>query len=312
MTGAAAADPIAAVAASAAGRRLLSVLRSPTAETNRDGRRGPSLDGAIPEVALTGDALADLLDGRAPLRFDLTWPGAAAQLARELRARLRGDVVRRGWGGVVELTARVEPALVVRVLSGAGADVADGARAGGAGDGGRWTDPVLTVRAARLMLDGRLDDPHGDLAARRVRLRDADGFRRRPEVLLHLARLASRPGWAVEPATLAAARAARAAGALTTAPVVHLGAAFELLLATPELVEGLTLLRELAPSVPLADGVEVDERRLRAAAAAPDGECAEAVVRALAPGASRRRIASFLAGARLAAGAAGYATAETA
>jgi len=350
VTGAAAADPIAAVAASAAGRRLLDALRSPTAETLRDGRRGPAFAGAIPGVALAGDALIDLLDGREPFRFVVTWPGAAAPLARELRARLRGDVARRGWGGVVELTVRTGPALVVRVVPGeaaasadgaagaraaadaaaASADGAEGARpaadaaaasadgaagaraaadaaaasADGAAACGRWSVPVLTVRAARLTLDGRLDDPAGDLAARRLRLIEPDGFRRRPEALLHLARLGCRPGWTIEPETLAAARAARAAGALAAAPVVHLGDALRPLLAAPEAVAALTLLHELAPRIPLADGVEVDEARLRAALAAPADARVEAVLRALAPDASRRRIASFIAGARLGAQAA--------
>lgn len=302
MSRAAAADPLAAVAASAAGARLLGVLRSPRTETYRNGRRGPSMASAIEQVAITGDGLVDVLDGREPLRFSVTWPGAAAPLARELRARLRGDVIRDDWGDVAELRTTTPPELAVRVLPGEAADARPDSlptERGQAVTIGRWSDPVLTARAARLTLDGRIDDPSGDLAARRVRLRDPDGFRRRPEALLQLARLGSRPGWTIEPETLAAARAARAAGALATAPVVHLGAAFELLVAAPELVAAITLLHELAPEVPLAAGVEVDEQRLRAAAATPDRQRAVAVLRALAPGATRGRLAAFLLGARL-------------
>ncbi len=300
MTRAAVADPLAAVAASAAGARLLRVLRAPRAETNRTGRRGPSFAGEIEAVAITGDALVDVLDGREPLRFELTWPGAAAPLARELRARLRGQAIRRDWHGVAELRALDGEPLHVRLRPGGGAasgpppDGSERAQVAAA-----WTDPVLTARAARLTLDGALEDPSGDLAARRVRLLDPDGFRRRPAALLHVARLGSRPGWTIEPETLAAARAARAAGALAEAPVVHLGDAFQLLVAAPELVAALTLLQRLAPEVPLADGVEIDEQRLHAAAAAPAGERAVAVLRALAPGATRTRIAAFLLGGRL-------------
>ncbi len=68
--------------------------------------------------------------------------------------------------------------------------------------------------------------------------------------------------------------------------MLHLGDALDLLAAAPELPQALTLLQQLAPAVPLADGVEVDEPRLRAAAAAaPAGAHVEAVLRALAPGA---------------------------
>ncbi|MDO8185729.1 hypothetical protein Q5424_17825 [Conexibacter sp. JD483] len=292
------------------------MLRSPTAETLRDGRRGPAIAGAIPQVAVTGDALIDLLDGREPLRFVLTWDGPAAPLARELRARLRGDVIRRDWCDVAELRALTSPEIELRVLPGERADAWAGPPANVLGlrqiSVGAWSDAVLTVRAARLTLDGEIDDPSGDLAARRVRLCDPSGFHRRPEALLHLVRLGSRPGWTIEPETLAAARAARATGALTTAPVAHLGAAFELLAAAPEAVAGLVLLQSLAPQVPFADGVEVDERRLReAVAAAPPpagkraaepplaGERAALLLQALLPQPNRDRVAAFLRGARL-------------
>lgn len=287
MTDAAASDPIAAVSASAAGLRLLAVLREPWAETRRRGRRGPTMAGAIEGVALTGDALPDLLDRREPLRFELTWPGEVAALAQELRARLHGDVVRRAWHDVVELRSADSTPLVVRV------------RPGGAAADGPWSDPVLTARAARLGLDGRLDDPGGDLAARRVRLVDPDGLTRRPEALLHLARLGSRPGWTIAAETLAAAQEARLVGAPASAPVAHAGAALADLLAAPEAVAALELLQRLAPDVALADGVEVDGERLRSALDAPPAERLDAVLHALAPSAGERRIRDFRTGARL-------------
>lgn len=280
-------DLLANLGAGAAGRRLLAVLNDPSAEVRREGRRGPRLAGAIEGVAVTGDALADLVDGRTPDQIDLTWPGEPATLADELRRRLRGDVIRRAWHDVVELRCDTSPPLVVRVV------------AGGAGAGDPWSDPVLTARAGRLGLDGRLDDPAGDLARRHVRLTDAEAFRRCPEAVLHLARLASRPRWTIEPATLVTARDARRSGAPATAPVVRLGVALSALLASREAIAALGLLRDLAPDVPLADGVEVDEARLRTAFDAPPSGRLDAVLRALAPTASTRRLHDFRAGARL-------------
>lgn len=284
----AAADPLSTFDATSGGRRLLALLSDPKAEPRRRGRRRPpELPGAIPGVAVTGDALADLVDGRMPGRIDLTWPGEAAALAEELRRRLSGNVRRRIWHDVVELRADASPPLTLRVVPrGRCAD-------------SPWSDPVLTVRSARLGLDGRLDDPTGDLLRRHVRLADADGFRRRPEAVVHLARLGARPDWTIEPATLAAARDARRCGAPATAPVVHVGDALRTLLACQEQVPALALLRDLAPEIPLADGVEVDEDRLRVAFGAPRAERLDAVLRALAPTASRTRIESFRAGARL-------------
>lgn len=287
MTVATTGELLARLQAIATGRRLLAVLDDPAAEARRQGRRGPRLAGAIEGVAVTGDALADLIDGRTPTQFDLTWPGEPATLADELRRRLRGDVIRRAWHDVVELRTADGPPLVLRVVPNE-RDADD-----------RRGDRVLTVRSARLRLDGQLDDPARDLARRRVRLLDADGFRRRPDVVMHLARLGSRPNWTIEPATLAAAQEARRSGAPATAPVVDVGAALSTVLAAPEAVAALELLRDLAPGVPLADGVEVDAERLRAAFDTASADRLDAVLRALAPTASARRLHDFRTGARL-------------
>ncbi|MDO8212867.1 hypothetical protein [Conexibacter sp. CPCC 206217] len=280
-------NPLATLASTPTGRRLLAVASDPRAETGRTGRRAPAMAGAIEGVAVIGDALPDLVDGRTPARIELTWPGEPAELAQKLRRRLGGDLRRRAWHDLIELRAVDGSLQTLRVIP------------HGRGAGGAWSDPVLTVRAAKLGLDGRIEDPTGDLARRCVRLVDPDGFRRRPEAVVHLARLGARPNWTIEPATLAAACEIRRDGAPATAPVVHVGAALATLLVCAEPIAALELLQQLAPDVPLADGVEVDGERLRAAFAAPPATRVDAVLRALAPGASRHRIVAFRAGAGL-------------
>jgi hypothetical protein len=272
------------------GARVLRLLRDPRADVRRGGRRAPQIGGALPGAAVTADALVDLAIGRVPPRVDVAVSLPPLDLADEVRRRVRGFVVVRSMLGAVELRApATEPApFWVRLLPLPGVARAE-----------PLTDPALTVRAARLGLDGELFDSDGDLAAGRLRLTDADALERRPEALLHLARLAVRPGTEVDGSTLAAAVAARRSGAPRTARLAHLGPALADLLAAPDAPEALSWLQELAPELPLAERVRVDLEALRQAAAAPAASRTEALLRALAPGATRRTLESFIRGTHL-------------
>lgn len=283
-----ASGPLSHVAAGPTGERLLAALASPSAETHRAGRRAPRFEAAIPGVAFVGDTVIDAVAGRPVDRLVISWPGDPSELADELRRRMRGNVATKRRYSAVQLHASEDPAVDVLIVP-----------PPDAAQDGPLTDPVLSVRAARLLLDGTVRDGSGDLAARRLRLMNPEGFRRRPEALLHLARLAAREGWTVEPATYEAAVRARAEGAPGTAPVHHLGFAAAPLLASPEAPGALRFLQDLRPDAPLAPGIAVDDERLRSAMNAPQAERVDALLRALAPDASQRRIRDFRAGARI-------------
>src|SRR5690242_18253727 len=134
------------LARDAHGARVLRVLSDPSADTNRGGRRGPRIDGPIPGAAITADALVELASGRAPERVDVVTELPLRDAVDELRRRVRGQVRPRERHGVVDVRAPEPEAqpFHVRVLP-------------------LDEDPVLRLRGARLYLDGKLDDPGGDL-----------------------------------------------------------------------------------------------------------------------------------------------------
>ncbi|WP_210495621.1 hypothetical protein [Patulibacter sp. SYSU D01012] len=272
--------------ATAGGRRLLALLQGPAAE--RASSRS-AFSGALPGVAVTGEALVALRDGRTPAVVDLRWEGAPRELVRELGRRARGGASHRRAQGAVGLVLDAPPAVAVRAHPAAPAP-GRGVRA----------DPALTVLTAALPLAGPVDDPGGDLAARRVRLADPAVLDRRPEAVLDLARLAVRPGWSLTPDAAAALRAARADGAPATARTTALGVPLADLFDAPadEAVRALELLRDLAPDVPLGPGVVVDVAALRTALGRP-APGLDDVLHALAPDATPARRRAFAAAAFL-------------
>jgi hypothetical protein len=204
--------------------------------------------------------------------------------------RARGHVVVGARLGAVGLRGGTAEAgeLWLRVLPAQGGSPAE-----------PLTEPVLTIRAARLHPAGGLTDSGGDLAAGRLRLTDAAAFERRPEGLLHLARLAVRDPLRPTRGAFEAAVAARRSGAPAAAPLFHLGPPLADLLDAPDAPEALAWLRDLAPEIPLAEGVEVHLPALRQAAAETGPARRQAILGALAPGAANSRLRAFVEGTRL-------------
>ena len=124
------------------------------------------------------------------------------------------------------------------------------------------TEPVLTMRAAQLSLDGDVRDPTGDLeAGRLLRLTDDEALDRQPEGLIVLTRLPARFELEVTESTLASAIAARRGGAPRRRRTLHIGVVLRDLLDCPEAADALAWLEDLAPDVPLHEGVKVDAVR---------------------------------------------------
>jgi hypothetical protein len=271
------------VRASPGGRRLLALVADPYAEKSRRRQRPGSIDGPLGDrVRLTGDALVDVVAGREPR----VWTVVAERpgpVASELRRRMRGQVSSRFVKQAAHL-AQHEDGYAIRVLD--------------AVVRGPLADPVLTMRAAELVLDGpqagELRGPADDLLAGTLRLADPDALRRRPEALVTLARLAVRPELTLPGDTREAARAALAAGALGDASHTDLLFALADLWAAPDAIEALELLRDLAAPAPLHESAEIDGallRRadvLRGAASRP-----LTLLLAVARGATRERVRHF-------------------
>lgn len=280
-----------AVAASDGGRRLLAIVGDPRAEKGRRAGRPPRIDGALGDAALlTGDALVDVRAGRTPR----AWTLAAAEprpVAAELRRRLRGTVSSRFLQGAA-LVAH-EDGFQLRVT--AASDPRSSSLA----------DPVVTMRAAALVLDGpdagtlRADDPAAieDLSAGRLRLTDSAALVRRPEGLVTLARLAARPELRLGDEARRRARAAFAVGAFAGVRQSRLWFALADLLAAPEAIEALELLQGLSSPAPLHESADVDGALLRRAdALRPSGASRPlTLILAVARHAPRRRVRSFLA-----------------
>ena len=269
------------LARDAHGARVLRVLSDPAGDAHRGGRRAPRIDGPIPGAAITADALVELASGRVPQRVDVVTALPPRDAVDELRRRARGQVRPRERHGVIDVRAPASEAqpFHVRVLPD--------------------EDPVLRLRGGRLYLDGRLDDPSGDLLAHRVALTAPGALEHHPEALLHVARLAVRPGFELDDAALEAAIELRRRGAPQNVPLSRLGFSMEDLLAAPELPEAVVWLHGLAPELPLADGVVADAGALRAAVSSGGPDRLDAILRALAPGATTRTRRAFIAGAHL-------------
>ena len=177
----------------------------------------------IAGLHLVGGAVRDLLLGRDPVDLDLVVEGDAPAVAAELAARLGGrHIVHPRFGTATVrsdaltfdlVTARAErypePGALPEVRAGTLAE--DLARRD------------FTINAIAMALEearrGELEQFPGaldDLAAGAVRVLHPGSFRDDPTRLVRAARYAGRLGFALEPGTEELARAAIAAGALST------------------------------------------------------------------------------------------------
>jgi hypothetical protein len=269
------------VSASPDGARLLALIADPHAEKRR--RRQDALDALGDRMWLGGDALVDVWAGRVPRVWTLVSDDPVA-LALELRRRLRGNVSSRRLQGAVHLEH--EDGLKLRVLDLEGR--------------GPLAEPVVALRGARLVLDGPragalLGEGVADLLAGRLRLTDPAALERRPEAVVTVARLAVRPELACDVETTDLLRAALAADALGQARQSRLWFALPDLLAAPEAVAALELLRDLRAPAPLHESAEVDGALLRRVEAllGARGSRSVALTLAVARTATRHRVRSF-------------------
>ena len=99
--------------------------------------------------------------------------------------------------------------------------------------------------------------------------------------------------------TLASAIAARRGGAPGRAPNAHIGVVLRDLLDSPEAADALAWLEDLAPDVPLHEGVKVDAAAVRAAPPEPGYRRNNAILQAISPGVARKRRRAFANGARI-------------
>lgn len=272
------------------GRRLLALIANQHAETNRRRQRDRQhrIDGSLgDQVRLAGDALVDVVAGRTPRIWTLVAQDSRL-VGGELRRRLRGSVSSRS----------VQEALLLRHEDGYALRILDAAWSG------PLADPVLTLRAVALVLDGQdagtLRGGHpeaiSDLDRGVLRLGDDDALRRRPEGLVTLARLAARPELQLTDRARQQAHAAFASGAFAEVRQSRLWFALDDLLAAPEAIEALELLRDLSAPTPLHDSARVDGDLLRRADALLPGGASRALMLVLGVlhDATRSRVAAFM------------------
>ena len=273
------------------GARVLDALADPDAEGKAARKRGPQVAGAVPGAAITGDALVDLAGGRVRARVDVVSDLAEDELAREVKRRTKVDATVRAFQGCAELKSHVAAPryLYLRALPQPGRGAFQRP----------LIEPVLTMRAAQLSLDGEFRDPTGDLEAGRLQLTDDGALERRPEGLIVLARLAARPGLEVSGSTLTSAIAARRRGAPGRAPNAHIGVVLRDLLDSPEAADALAWLEDLAPDVPLYEGVRVDAAAVRAAPSEPGHRRNAAILTAISPDVPKKRRRAFASGAKI-------------
>jgi putative nucleotidyltransferase with HDIG domain len=190
-----------------------------------------------PEGWLVGGAVRDRLLGRPTSDYDVAVTSDPRRLARALAGAAGGHVFRLSEGfGVWRVVAR-DRAWQVDMLPVAGSGIEE--------DLGRRDVTINAI--AEPLGGGEHVDPFGgrrDLAARRLRMVDAQAFARDPLRVLRLARLGCELGFAVDPETAAAARA-NAPGLRSVAPERVFGELRRIVIAE-RVLAGLTLMDELA------------------------------------------------------------------
>jgi len=189
----------------------------------------PGMDRLLPALAgldpcfLVGGAVRDLLLGAESVDVDIAVEGDAEAVARQLAARLGGEVRAHERFGTATVKARglaVDLAGTRRETYPSPGALPEVEPAGLAEDLGRRD---FTINAIALGLTGdqlgTVHDPHGgrdDLIAELVRVLHPNSFADDPTRLLRAVRYSARLGFALEPETERVGRAAVAAGAVST------------------------------------------------------------------------------------------------
>ncbi len=194
------------------------------------------LAGVAGEAWLVGGAVRDRLLGRATSDYDVAVPGDPGRAARGLARARDAHVFKLSDGfGAWRVVAR-DRSWQVDLLPVAGAGIEED-----------LAQRDLTVNAIALALSGGdYVDPFGgreDLRAGRLRMVAPDAFARDPLRVMRLARLACELGFAVEPATGAAARS-EAEGLGRVAPE-RVFAELKRIVVAERVLEGLALMDEL-------------------------------------------------------------------
>ncbi len=220
----------------------------------------------LPAVYLVGGSVRDLLLDGAPSDLDLVVEGAVASVAERLGGKLRSHdrfgtvTVTLDDGSTYDLaTARreryahpgalpdVEPATLQEDLLRRDFSVNAIALALSGPERGR-------LQAAPTALE--------DLACRSLRVLHAASFLEDPTRLLRLARYRARLRFAIEPTTLALARAAVAGGALSTISGARAGNELRTIARERAPIAALCALRELGLDEAIAPGFGIADREL--------------------------------------------------
>jgi tRNA nucleotidyltransferase (CCA-adding enzyme) len=215
------------------------------------GRLLPALDGLAP-AWLVGGAVRDLMLGAATVDLDVAIEGDAREVAREVAARLGGEVVEHERFGTA--TVRADD-LVVDLAStrreiyaqpGALPDVEPASL----DDDLERRD--FTINAIAASLDepgiGQLRDPHdgrADLDAGVIRILHPDSFLDDPTRLLRALRYEARFGFRMDPDTERRAAAAIAAGAPSTVSGARIRDELLDLLSEPNVAASVARMKEL-------------------------------------------------------------------
>ncbi|MFN2617328.1 MAG: CCA tRNA nucleotidyltransferase [Thermoleophilaceae bacterium] len=224
----------------------------------------PALEG-LPPVFLVGGALRDLLRGEPAIDLDLAVEGDARSVARDLAARLSGQLREHGRFGTATIQAgdlafdlattrreRYERPGALPAVEPARLDE----------DLGRRDFSVNAMAAGLTGEDlGHLYDPQGgldDLRAGLVRVLHERSFVDDPTRLLRAVRYAARLGFALDPETERLARAAVEQGALGTVSGGRIRDELLDLLAAPEASAGAERLRDLGIDRGLHPALEAD------------------------------------------------------
>ena len=224
----------------------------------------PALEG-LPHVYLVGGAVRDLLVSAPVVDLDLAVEGDGPRTARELAARLGGDVVPHERFGTAAVRAGALGFDIAATRSetypepGALPEV----RPAGLDDDLGRRDFAINAMAAALQGDelGRLHDPHGgcaDLEARAVRVLHDRSFIDDPTRLLRAVRYEVRLGFRMDEATEELAREAARRKSLDTVSGPRIRDELLDLLHEHAAPRGVERLAELDLVESLGDGLNAD------------------------------------------------------
>ncbi len=248
----------------------------------------PALEG-LPPAYLVGGAVRDLLLGEPVVDVDLAVEGDGPRTARELAARLRGDVVPHERFG----TATVRAGTLSFDLAATRSETYEepGAlpvvRPAGLGEDLGRRDFAINAMAAGLQGDelGRLHDPHGgcdDLDARVVRVLHDRSFIDDPTRLLRAVRYEVRLDFRIDEATEELVREAVRRDALSTVSGPRVRDELLDLLREHAAPRGVARLVELGLLESLGEGLNPDAELVASATLAAAETAADPALAALA------------------------------